>query len=167
MIEYLVGDATDPGTTGARIIAHVVNDIGRWGRGFVLSVTKRYPTAEAAYREWNKGERDQHIPFNLGEVQFVHVAPNIVVANMIAQRGVDTILDMPPIRYDALEICLIRLRSFAQRYDASVHMPRIGCGLAGGEWSKVEKLVSHTLADVKTLVYDFDTQDKRTIPWSK
>ena len=40
---------------------------------------------------------------------------------------------------------------------ASVHMPRIGCGLAGGEWSQIEPLIDKTLiaAGVNVYVYDF------------
>lgn len=40
---YLTGDATAPGGTGTRIIAHVCNDIGHWGKGFVLAISKRWP----------------------------------------------------------------------------------------------------------------------------
>jgi len=39
---------------------------------------------------------------------------------------------------------------------ATVHMPRIGCGLAGGEWSKVEEIINEVMADVQVFVYDFE-----------
>jgi hypothetical protein len=37
-------------------------------------------------------------------------------------------------------------------------MPRIGCGLAGGEWSKVEPLIEEHLcgAGLAVTVYDFE-----------
>jgi O-acetyl-ADP-ribose deacetylase (regulator of RNase III) len=36
-------------------------------------------------------------------------------------------------------------------------MPRIGCGLAGGRWDKIEPIVVRTLCDhgIYTTVYDF------------
>jgi len=36
-------------------------------------------------------------------------------------------------------------------------MPRIGCGLAGGAWTRVEPLIAETLlaADLDVTVYDF------------
>ena len=39
---------------------------------------------------------------------------------------------------------------------ASVHMPRIGCGLAGGKWERIEPLIERTLLAraVPTTVYD-------------
>ena len=45
----------------------------------------------------------------------------------------------------------------ALRLGASVHMPRIGCGLAGGDWQLVGKMVEEELVsvDVPVTVYDF------------
>ena len=39
------------------------------------------------------------------------------------------------------------------------HMPRIGCGLAGGKWEQVGPIVEETLAaaGVNVVVYDLDT----------
>jgi hypothetical protein len=31
--------------------------------------------------------------------------------------------------------------------NASVHLPRIGCGLAGGKWEKIEPLINKLLID--------------------
>lgn len=39
--------------------------------------------------------------------------------------------------------------------DASVHMPRIGCGLAGGKWNEIEKIIEKTLIKNKIKVYDY------------
>jgi hypothetical protein len=46
---------------------------------------------------------------------------------------------------------------FAIDNNAAVHMPRIGCGLAGGTWDKIEPLIDENLADkgVEVTVYDF------------
>jgi hypothetical protein len=38
---------------------------------------------------------------------------------------------------------------------ASVHMPRIGCNLAGGSWGMVEPIIERTLGHAKVFVYDF------------
>jgi hypothetical protein len=37
-------------------------------------------------------------------------------------------------------------------------MPRIGCGLAGGEWSRVEPLILSHLSDqgLAVTIYDFE-----------
>ena len=53
-------------------------------------------------------------------------------------------------------MALGRLADEAAELDASVHMPRIGCGLAGGKWSRIEPLVTERLVNkgVAVTVYD-------------
>ena len=71
-INYVIGDATQPVGDGPKIIVHVCNDIGGWGRGFVVALSKRWPEPEGRYRAWHRGE--EKAPFALGEVQFVQVS---------------------------------------------------------------------------------------------
>lgn len=47
------------------------------------------------------------------------------------------------------------LNDHAKRLNASVHMPRIGCGLGGGTWEEVEPIIVRTLTDTQVHVYDF------------
>jgi O-acetyl-ADP-ribose deacetylase (regulator of RNase III) len=52
-MKYVIGDATDPRADGSKqILAHVCNDIGAWGSGFVLAISARWKQPEDAYREW-------------------------------------------------------------------------------------------------------------------
>ena len=53
MINYVTGDATEP-IIRPCIIAHICNTEGKWGKGFVLALSKKYPLAEEGYREWFK-----------------------------------------------------------------------------------------------------------------
>jgi O-acetyl-ADP-ribose deacetylase (regulator of RNase III) len=150
-IKYVVGDATAPEGADPRIIAHVCNDAGGWGKGFVVAVSRRWPGPEAAYRSWYR-ERATN-DFALGAVQLVPVAEDLFVANMIGQRGYRPRLDDPPVRYAAIGTALGTLGGKAFDLGASVHMPRIGCGLAGGRWELVEPLIDEHL--VAVTVYDF------------
>ena len=142
-IDYISGDATMPVGDGPRIIVHVCNDIGAWGKGFVLAVSRRWKEPEAAYRRWHKQGDD--VPFQLGQVQFVAVDDGLWVANLIGQHGIRNTGSKPPIRYDAVREGLERIAEFAAEHNASVHMPRIGCGLAGGQWEEIEPLIERTV----------------------
>ena len=155
-LRIIRGDATAPQAAGPKIIAHVCNDIGGWGKGFVLAVSRRWPDPERAYRQWHR-ERSGN-DFGLGATQLVQVQGDIWVANMIAQRGIRSGSSGPPIRYDAVADCLTAVAEHAVRLTASVHMPRIGCGLAGGRWDRIEPLIAATLCDrhIATTVYDHD-----------
>ncbi|MFJ8773556.1 macro domain-containing protein [Streptomyces microflavus] len=155
-ITYVRGDATAPQGKGVKVIAHVCNDLGGWGKGFVLALSRRWPEPEAAYRRWHRERAGND--FALGAAQFVQVGPHLWVANMVGQRGMRTGSKGVPVRYEAIDKALGAVASRAGKLGASVHMPRIGCGLAGGKWSRVEPIVQGRLTGegVPVTVYDHD-----------
>lgn len=155
MINYLKGDATHPTFPGNKLIVHICNDVGGWGKGFVLAISKRWKKPEIQYRDWYK--RDEQ--FALGEVQFVNVENDIWVANVIDQHDLirrGSLQHIPPIRYEAIATGLGKVAAFAKKQNASVHMPRIGCGLAGDTWDKMEPIIINTLSAEFIPVYVYD-----------
>lgn len=162
MIKYVEGDATCPrlgeGETG--LIAHVVNTKGGWGRGFVLALSSRWEQPEVAYRRWHRtGSNEQGQPFELGNIQYVRVEPQVYVVNMLAQagylQGKSRLSHPPPLRFDALEACLAKVSQLAGSLSASVHMPRIGTGLGGASWDLIEPIINRQLQDLFVTVYDY------------
>ena len=166
-LQNLRGDATDPIGDGPRIIAHCCNDIGGWGRGFVVALSRRWEAPERRYREWYLNGQSYEVfrlqetsgvpvQFKLGAVQFVEVGENLFVANIIGQHGVTHQDGRPPIRYPAIQRGLQRVKEFAEEIEASVHMPRMGAGLAGGAWASIEDIVLKCLANrgIEVFVYD-------------
>jgi len=170
MIEYLTGDATkisqrDP--KELRIIAHIVNSYGGWGRGFVVALSRRWHMPEERYRKWSRHKET----FKLGEIQMVPVKDEhgtIYIANMVAQDGYINDKNKLPLSYYSLSKCLKALDEWMTAYDvvriglqkpeenliSSIHMPRIGCGLGGGKWSKVETIINNDLPYRNVFVYD-------------
>ena len=160
-MRYMKGDATRPQGEGPKVIVHICNNVGGWGAGFVLAVSRRWSTPEQTYRRQTLLE--------LGSIQLVQVEPDLFVANMVAQAGYGTTRvkhrsdsgcqeDMlPAIRYWALEQCLEKVADVCAGGKMSVHMPRIGCALAGGSWTEVEKIVDRALSSrgIDVTVYDF------------
>lgn len=65
---------------------------------------------------------------------------------------------IPPIRYEEVKKCLEKVAQEAQKINASIHMPRIGCGLAGGKWEEIEPIICETLLkdNIEVYVYDFE-----------
>lgn len=153
-IVYLKGDATQPKTEGNKIIAHICNDIGGWGKGFVTALSKRWKAPEQQYREWYKRNTD----FVLGAVQLVQVEDDIWIANIIGQHKINRDGEgNPPIRYEAVASGLEQAGVWAVKLNATIHMPRIGCGLAGGSWDRIEPLIKAGIIDreIPVTVYDF------------
>lgn len=153
-IEYQVGDATNPQARPV-IIAHVCNDIGAWGAGFVVPLGRRWPAAKDQYEKWHRSGA----LFELGRIAVVSVGDNVWVANMIAQHGVRRRRGEVPLRYDALAVCLEKLAGRAVELEATVAMPRIGAGLAGGDWERISALIEEHVcgAGVPVVVYDLPT----------
>jgi len=162
-IEYIVGDATDPKGTGLNVIVHCCNDKGGWGRGFVVALSKRSRDPELAYRQWyNKGfytsDKAGKVPFELGKVQFAKFVGKVIVCNLIGQHDMKPGMDgSPPIRYESINDGFKMMRDLLKGMSPSIHMPRMGCGLAGGEWKKMEIIIKETLCDhsIPVTVYDF------------
>lgn len=153
-ITYQVGDATRPTGNHPKIIVHVCNDAGGWGKGFVVALSRCWREPEKCYRAWYRGEEAR--PFALGQVQFVRVEDAVWVANLIGQHGMGFRHGVPPIRCEAIREGLRSVATKANEVGASVHMPRIGSGLAGGKWEEVERIVREELiaAGVGVTVYD-------------
>ena len=157
MIYYKYGDATKPVADGTKVIVHIVNDLGLWGAGFSGALSKAFPEAEKSYRR----EFDYGNGLLRGTVQLVKTKdPQTWVANMVAQRGVRTADDPKRLDLTALEECLVFLARFwVDRETVSFHMPRIGCGLAGGTWDEVRPVLERTLGalHVDVTVYGLET----------
>lgn len=51
-INYIKGDATNPVGDEPKIIVHVCNDIGGWGKGFVMALSNKWKEPETQYRNW-------------------------------------------------------------------------------------------------------------------
>lgn len=143
-IQYVEGDATRPIGDDPAAILHICNDVGAWGAGFVLALNKRFGSGPMAYYQmWH---RYDPWSFKLGNIQPVLIAsdPLLLVVNMIAQHRTGIAPDGSiPLRYSALLQTLEKTVDWIVRNGLvlGVHMPRIGCGLAGGDWNVVSQLV--------------------------
>ena len=148
MIKYVIGDATRPIGEGKKIILHICNTERKWGAGFVLALSKRWEEPEKVYRNTPKGG------LWLGRIMLVPVETDIMVANMIAQKGVGNDSNgQPPIRYGALRACLAEVNDIAYRMGATLHGPRFGAGLSGGDWDKIEQIIKDVMS-VDVTIYD-------------
>ena len=152
-IRMLHGNILEPRGQGPKLLCQLVNDRAtKWGGGVARQMANRFPDAESAFTrsflETTRGER-------LGTVIFTEASSDITIASMIAQQGFGRSL-FPRIRYAALTQCLAATASYALELGASVHMPQIGTGAAGGSWKTIEELIDDTMvrAGLSVTVYD-------------
>lgn len=159
-IEYLKGNAITPivKDDAISVICHCCNTIGKWGKGFVVSLATHYPEAKKAYYQYLRCVGNEHA---LGKCCIASVGKNLMVANVFGQERIYPTSDgQIPLIYQALEDGLKTCKTIMQAMNLpfTIHMPRIGCGLAGGKWDIVEDIINRVFseADIQVYVYDLD-----------
>ncbi|MDO1449511.1 ImmA/IrrE family metallo-endopeptidase [Rhodocytophaga aerolata] len=149
IIEF--GDATKPRGKGKKIIAQVVNTSGALGSGFGKSLSKNYPKVKEAVQEW-KADRSRFI---LGNTNLVQLDRDLFVFQILAQKGLFPKDNEIPLKYNELRKGLIQLRTTALDMEASIHMPTIGAGHAGGDWNLIIGMIHDELTsyNIKVCIY--------------
>lgn len=160
---YIHGDLFEHEYDPARttVIAHVCNDQGVMGSGFVVPLAKHFPWAKEAYVNWFKDNPLQLGAELLGEVgspgrgqtQMVTVkskerqtrygpkdfADRICVANMVAQD----LGSERPLYYNDLVKCMEQVaHSDEIQCGGEIICPMFGSALAGGDWRFIEELIT-------------------------
>ena len=144
MIIHVRGDLFK---TDCDIIAHGVNCRGAFGSGVAARMAKVYPKARSQYFM-----KHESAGWTLGDVQFVPVYNHSFVANCATQDGYMP-RDVLHADYDALRTCMVKVKEFAKLGNWTVAAPRIGAGLAGGDWSIIEAIIADVFNDYDIKVY--------------
>lgn len=156
-ILYTVHDATQPLNFGPlpKAIAHVCNNLGQWGSGFVLAINKAYGLGPREFYKKYIQDCTENGNFPLGDVYTYHTSSGIHILNMIAQ---DNRREEPPyIDYNALYDCMRNIEI------PLIQMPTIGIGIGGGEWKEVSKTIRRGFPPYGCVVVcclDWETVDR-------
>jgi O-acetyl-ADP-ribose deacetylase (regulator of RNase III) len=125
------------------IIAHGVNCRGAFGSGVAGQIARLFPLAKEEYvRKFKSKEK-----WKLGDVQFVRVNEKLIIANCATQYNYGT--DKVHVDYDAVASIFNKIIDYAEPTGLSIAVPKIGCGLAGGDWSCVSNIIQQTLQNRK------------------
>lgn len=128
--------------TPFQIIAHQVNCKGVMGAGLAKQIRKNYPNLYNAYKFYCNGA-------NLGDCFGWYTHDGHYIMNIFAQD--DYGRDKVYTNYEAMRTAFFNgidtFRQAADIYEKDVQLTiaipyMIGCGLAGGDWDKVQKILS-------------------------
>lgn len=146
MISYVKGDLL---TVQHGIIAHGCNAQGVMGSGVAKAVRAKYPDAYLEYKIFCEKEADKSRL--VGQTSWYHPNRHLFIANCITQNffGGDGALYLD---YEGLEKCMVHL-SYVNA-GLPIHMPKIGCGLGGGDWQVVSKIIEKSIRSVPVFVYE-------------
>lgn len=147
MIKYKKGNLLE---ATEDIIAHGVNCIGGFGSGVAGQIAKKYPEARKHYLEKYVSKDG----WELGEIQYSHQADGKIIANCATQfsylpRGICHA------DYLAIKQCMENLKYVASP-NFTIAIPKIGAGLAGGDWSIIEPILFDIFNDYDITIYTID-----------
>lgn len=137
-IKYIEGDLFKHVESLPKPVAipHVCNDLGHWGKGFVVPLAKAFPEARFAFLDWSMNKLNEK-QFVLGNTQLVQEL-EVVIFNMVAQHKTGGVR---PLRYNALAKCMDFVGEMCLLPKLPIVAPMFGAGLAGGDWNFIEKLI--------------------------
>lgn len=125
------------------ILCHQTNYEGVMGGGIALAIWNTLLTEQTRkkYVQFcEKSGRDA-----LGNVQFLFVKDDLVVANCYSQNGFNEPDAYGSItNYDAMRDCFVKVRDFSLQQNLPlVFVPYgMGCGIAGGDWRMVRGIIA-------------------------
>jgi len=130
----------------AQVLGHQTNCEGVMGAGVARAIREKYPEIMIPYKEACQAR------LMLGECQMVQTTNGPLIANLFGQNGCGRSGRLTD--YTALQSALSSLvRQMTERHLDSVALPyKIGCGLAGGSWDIVFKMIQHTFTGVNISV---------------
>lgn len=148
MLIYKSGDILK---SNCNIICHQVNENGVMGGGLALQIATQYPEVEKDYTNFcDIHYRQQKELF--GQWQLSTLKKDKYIANCFTQQSFNT-------RYDLLEKVFREIRLFATKNEYSIAVPyKYGCGIANGNWEKVENIFKEIFIDYDLYIYKLDKE---------
>lgn len=138
--------------TDLKNIAHGVNCQGVMRSGVAKVLFTEYPQVKDQYHNFiNNISREANN--GMGELLGLYHTVNVkdkTIFNLFTQEnfGYDGKLYLS---YQALESCFSRLNY--QLNGQKIAIPKIGCGLAGGDWNKVKNIINSKTKSLDVYVY--------------
>lgn len=146
MIEYRKGDLF---VDRPKFIVHGCNARGVMGAGFAKQIRARFPVVYNDYKHYCELREPDYL---LGTNR-ICIENGVTVVNCIIQMDYGTD-GKRYVSYDAVDDCMSKLSKIKPPSVDTISMPKIGCGLGGGEWSIIETIINHNLKDCNVIVYE-------------
>jgi len=120
-------------------ICHQVNLKGAMNVGLAYNIKEKWPIVYTTYKKY-------YIQAKLGQIQPIRIKNDLFVVNFFSQEGYRR--NKKHIDYPAFTTCLEKIKLFRDhKYpNLSIYFPyKIGCGLAGGNWNIVHKMITNII----------------------
>lgn len=156
---YRVGDLISAAQAGeVNVIAHCCNCMNTMKSGIAPKIASAFPEAWTADQMTTRGDRAK-----LGTLSSAFCKNGLLVYNLYGQytftgrREGKMDLDYWALR-SALSAMAVSLHAKCRTLDMSTHdlrigLPKIGAGLAGGDWGIISRMIEGRLRDFDVTIY--------------
>lgn len=128
------------------VIIHGCNCMRTMGAGIARYLSNEFPIILTIDKQTAHGDRSK-----LGTYSKAIISEEFHILNCYTQHHHRKFGGKAPVDYDAIRQCL---RSINQEYDGwEIRSPKIGCGLAGGNWAIVKNIFEEELGSQDVKVY--------------
>jgi len=150
-IIYKTGDLLE---APERIICHGCNAQGKMGAGIAVAIRKRYPRAFDDYRALYETQGNR---LELGQVVIVECPDGRVVIDAVTQEFYGREPNVVYVSYDAVRTAIRRIDDWVSARKASspesVAFPKIGAGLANGDWDVIAAIIEDEAKAFQPVIY--------------
>jgi O-acetyl-ADP-ribose deacetylase (regulator of RNase III) len=141
-IEYINGDLLE---TPVKHIMHGCNSHGVMGSGVAKLIRDKYPQA---YRDYYDVYNSRGL--ELGDIIFSVQNDGKIISNAITQKDYGRDKSRVYVSYWSIAEVFRKIESFGIK---EIALPKIGAGLANGDWNVIEAIIENTLTKTKPIVY--------------
>jgi O-acetyl-ADP-ribose deacetylase (regulator of RNase III) len=147
MIVEIAGDiVSNIDTTKKTVILHGCNCKHIMGGGIALYLRRLFPIIYTV----DKATKMDDIT-KLGTFSVANINNNLTILNCYTQFGIGIVDGIIPVDYIAIDKCMETISEMYKDYE--IRIPKIGCGLAGGDWNIVKEIIIYNLHDNDVILY--------------
>lgn len=147
--QYIKGNIVEIFSEG-NDIAHGCNCLCVMGAGVAGQLRSEFPQVFNADEYEDRFYQEKRLKLGLISIAD-HINDVNVCYNLYTQYNPG-----PSIDYGALLNCFIKLNQSRKNINRTLYIPRIGSGIAGGDWKIIEKLINIATPNIKIVVVDYD-----------
>lgn len=132
------------------IICHQVSAQGVMGSGVAAAIKNKWPSV---YRDYINAIPSNHANLDdrseyMGRVIYTQINDELIIASIVAQLHYGNNKNVVYTSYDTLDNVLrCDIEPLSRHLSSPVHLPKIGCGLANGNWEVVQALIKQRLSN--------------------
>ena len=149
MIRLIKGDILNAFDRGCNAICHQVNCQGVMGAGLAKDISDKWPEVKADYLEFCKREMSENL---LGTYLAPPVDEDRYVVDIFGQLNYGRDRDRVYTNYSALDSAFEKL-SHDDKFDRIAFPYGFGCGLGGGDWSRVLHMMIERMSNKEIDIY--------------